>query len=142
MRDLIPLGGHSWAEAINNLGQVAGAVAPTPDGFPMHAFRWTPTEGARDLGTLGGDCSRGAGINDLGQVAGTAATSTPDPTGDCSGKLHAFRWTPSTGMQDLGTLGGADASDYSEAHGIDRLGRVWGSAGTASGQIDAVVWSP
>ena len=40
--------------------------------------------------------ARHRGINDLGQIAGFADTS--------SGAEDAFRWTPSRGMQDLGVL--------------------------------------
>ena len=59
------------------------------------AFRWYPaTRAMTDLGTLGGFGSQGAGINDLGHVAGAADTA--------GGDTQAFRWDPLSGMTDLG----------------------------------------
>ena len=55
-------------------------------------------------------------INNKGEVVGFS-----DLSGDGSGtpNFHAFLWTKSSGMKDLGTLPG-DA--YSEALGINRSG--------------------
>jgi probable HAF family extracellular repeat protein len=83
----------------------------------------------QDLGTLGGAYSEAAGfsfaINDRGQVVGTAATGT--------GSAHAFRWTPSVGMRDLGTLGdGSSGQDGQHRVGDQRAwpgGRVRRHAG-------------
>lgn len=66
--DLSTQGGtSSSANAINNLGQVAGWAQTA--GGEVHATVWngtTPT----DLGTLGGTRSIANGINDVGQVVG------------------------------------------------------------------------
>jgi probable HAF family extracellular repeat protein len=54
-----------------------------------------------DLGTLGGGWSTARGINNLGQVVGSAQV----PSGD----WQAFLWTPEAGMQDVGTVGGPNS---------------------------------
>ena len=73
-----------WSEgmAINEAGQVAGNSAPAPAAF-NHAFPWS---GGRrtDLGTLVGESSSAAGINDHGAVVGQATTA--------AGPLRAFLW--------------------------------------------------
>ena len=78
-----------------------------------------PVDGAgtmRDLGTLpGGTFSAGNAVNASGEVAGTATTG--------GGAQHAFRWTPSGGLEDLGTLGGTNSS----AQAINALGEVAGN---------------
>src|SRR3954453_7528805 len=70
-----------------------------------------------DLGTLGGAGSEAVAINDRSQVAGMAATA--------AGDTHAFRWSASSGMQDLGTLPGMA---YSEAVDINDSGQVLAAA--------------
>ena len=78
-----------------------------------------------DLGTLaGGNESAATCINDQDMVIGFAGDNTLDPY-SFSGWLtqtHAFRWTRSEGMQDLGTLGGPDAIPFN----VDNAGRISG----------------
>jgi probable HAF family extracellular repeat protein len=96
------------AYAINDNGQVVGGsgdCAPfSPISlvnlFPFHALLWQ-TGTMTDLGSLGGT-GHGNGIvavdlNNKGQVVGNS-----DLPGDTN--FHAFLWTETTGMQDLGTL--------------------------------------
>ena len=55
-----------------------------------------------DLGTFPGAMfSQAYGLNSSGHVGGYAATA--------DGSLHAFLWTRHKGLQDLGTLGGANS---------------------------------
>jgi probable HAF family extracellular repeat protein len=55
-----------------------------------------------------------------------------------AGPIHAFLWEAGTGMQDLGTLGGA----FSVAYGINARGQIVGQASTAAGEMHAVLWEP
>src|SRR5262249_48671624 len=70
------------------------------------------------LGTLGGTTSAAVGINDVGLVVGQA--SGPN-------FLHAFGWTPATGMWDLGTLDG-DPASASAALAVNGLGQIIGTS--------------
>ncbi|HEY2119930.1 MAG TPA: hypothetical protein VGH37_12145 [Candidatus Acidoferrum sp.] len=113
----LPGGTSSQAFAINDLGQVVGAVS-VPEG--THAFLWTDSGGMQDLGTLpgGGAYSYASGINLEGTIAGTSAFTQP-----FDGNTHAFVWTKSSGMQDLGTLG---CPDITGATGINFFSEVVG----------------
>jgi probable HAF family extracellular repeat protein len=124
-------GSSSFANAINNLGQVAGSS--TVSSGISHAFRTAANSAINpatdDLGALFGCCSSANAINDAGQVAGVSGS-------DLATMAHAFRTAPNSAINpatdDLGTLGGA----YSEAFGINSAGQVVGrsslsgSAGT------------
>lgn len=61
-------------------------------------------------------------------VAGTAETS--------NGELHAFAWTQTGGMLDLGTLGG----NSSEAWAINDAGQAVGSSKLLSGATHPFIW--
>lgn len=77
------LGARSWANGINNVGQIVGTSFFESSG-QSHAFLW---ENGRmvDLGTLpGATGSTAVAINDNGQVVGSSATS--------SGPWHAVLW--------------------------------------------------
>src|SRR5437773_12122774 len=72
-----------------------------------------------DLGTLGGKfgSTYPAAINDAGQVCGTSDA--------LNGIRHAFLWTSSGGMQDLGTLQGGN---YSRSEAMNANGDVVGAS--------------
>lgn len=83
----------SEATDVNNARQVVGRsfMGPSPGGG-LRAFLWE--DGVmQDLGTFGGSQSGAAGINEAGQIVGSA--DLPDHTD------HAFRHTPGVGMEDL-----------------------------------------
>jgi|GEM_PF-800963 len=126
LHDLGSLGGPftvGWD--INDNGQVVGTSDVTDLENSGHAFLWQPNVPngisgiMHDLGTLGGSTSNGAGVNNLGQIAGSADTLDDAAT-------HAFLWNPSSpggtagAMLDLGTLGGLNS---------------YGSAVGAAGQV-------
>src|SRR5437868_6984906 len=70
------------------------------------------------LGDFGGAYSEAYAINDSGQVAGRADSSTA---------IRAFLYSNGT-MSDLGTFGGRDGYAY----GINRSGQVAGQASNAT----------
>jgi probable HAF family extracellular repeat protein len=111
---------ESQAYGINASGQVVGW---STTGGRVHAFRTTPNSAINpandDLGTLGGVNSGAVAVNDFGEVAGWALSSSDTAT-------HAFRTAPNRPINpatdDLGSLGGS----YSTAAAVDNYGQVVG----------------
>jgi probable HAF family extracellular repeat protein len=140
MTDLGTLGGNeSFAEGVNNQGQVAGcATNATPDSFGLgcvgvpqqsRAFLWSNGV-MQDLGTLGGPDSAAGLVNERGQVAGWALlNSTPNPTTGIPTQ-HPFLWEKGT-MMDLGTIGGTAVY---EVNGLNNRGQVIGGMNVAGDQ--------
>jgi probable HAF family extracellular repeat protein len=114
--------GGSWANGINNRGQVVGSSAG-------RAFLWEKG-GMTDLGTLPGrDFSWANDINDRGQVVGFSDSD--------DAAQHAFLWEKGR-MIDLGTL---PSGDFSEAIGINNGGQVVGVSTTDSNTaVHAFLW--
>jgi probable HAF family extracellular repeat protein len=110
-----PLGAGSYAQGINNKGQVVGYWT-TPNG--IHAFLYELGE-FTDLGNLGGTNVYALSINDLGQVSGFA--ETPDG-------LQAFLYQNGS-LTNLGNLGGIN----SYAYGISTQGQLVGYIDTSKG---------
>lgn len=73
-----------------------------------HAFLWTTAGGMRDLGTLGGADSEFKIISRSMRVSADGSVIVGDSQGSPGGRTHAFRWSASTGMVDLGTPKGQD----------------------------------
>ncbi len=97
---LLPVaGGYSYAEGINNDGQVVGMYSDGKGNLDAFLYNGSTMT---DIGTLGGTFSAAHGINNSGYVVGSAGT-----TGDAA--FHAFLYNGST-MADLGTLGGTGSS--------------------------------
>ncbi|GBC92238.1 hypothetical protein HRbin15_00703 [bacterium HR15] len=123
LRWLAPLPGHesSWAYGISADGSTVVGFSwdADPPGALMRAVRWTSVNGwqPQDLGSLAGPGrnSRAKGASANGQVI------VGDSAGTSGYMFRAFRWTSGTGMQDLGSLGGA--------------GDSWGEAVSANGSV-------
>jgi probable HAF family extracellular repeat protein len=130
-------GGQSYAEAINDRGQVTGlSVNTIPDPFSFHylflygsskgtqarGFLWDKEEGMQDLGTLGGPDTFPNLVNQRGQVAGFSYTNDIPNLDDGLPTLDPFLWDPKTGMKDLGNFGDQAAS----VNGLNNRGEVVG----------------
>lgn len=124
----------SLGYAINNNGAVTGESPYN------QAFYWDPIDGIVDMGLLtdggysigGVRFTPGPFINDSGQVVGQATTPTS------SGQNHPFLWSKSTGMQDLGTLGGP----WGDAWAISPNGLVTGRAMVDNTYYHAFLYTP
>ena len=144
MRDLGTLGGASddvsEARAVNVNTRVVGWSEGRSeiDGF-RHAFSWTPAEGMVDLGTLGGRDSDAVAVNATDRIVGWSEIAIgDDPFGD--GAVHAFSWTPTDGMVDLGTLGGVS----SKATAVSATGQIvgWSEIAIGDDAVHAFSWTP
>ena len=99
-----------------------------------HAWLWPTSGRGVDLGTLPAPFdywSMALDINKNGEVVGYSCSSTP-------GSVHAFSWTQSGGMKDLGTLGG----NNSKAYAINSQGYIVGWADKADGFTTGCLWTP
>jgi len=111
------LGGNiSSAHDVSADGSVVVGVAQDSNGF-YRPFRWTPGGGMQDLGTLGGRHGEATRVSPNGAtIVGSASTMNSSDFADITSvgflslsgdhRMHPFRWTQGSGMQDLGTLGG------------------------------------
>ncbi len=144
IRQLPTFGGDpdGVAQQINDYGQAvggSGTCATFNMNFlynlvPVHALLWEKGK-ATDLGNLGGQTGQAGGniaydINNQGQVVGNS-----DLAGDTT--FHAFLWTKTTAMQDLGTLFGDVAS---VSISINDAGSVVGTSLDANFNPRAFLW--
>ncbi len=117
--------------AINRRGQAAGWGSDSRNLVDsranVHALFFDSGK-ARDLGTLGGKNSQAFGLNEGGQVVGTAQT--------VSGDKHAFVWNRGK-MRDLGAL---PNGKYSAAYGINKAGDIVGVSAFDALNNHAVLW--
>ncbi|HEY3837906.1 MAG TPA: hypothetical protein VGL72_15095, partial [Bryobacteraceae bacterium] len=130
------------AYGINENGEIAGGsgncAAFDPNNLwylhPLHALLWQAGR-TIDLGNLGGQGQFMGNfarlVNNLGEAVGWSDTAGNQAT-------HAFRWTPNTGMQDLGTLAG---DGHSIGLAINDQGVITGISIAADfSSLRAIVW--
>jgi probable HAF family extracellular repeat protein len=142
------LGGNiSSALDVSADGSVVVGVAQDSNGF-YRPFRWTPGGGMQDLGTLGGRHGEATRVSPNGAtIVGSASTMNSSDFADITSvgflslsgdhRMHPFRWTQGSGMQDLGTFGGC----CGWANGVSADGGVVvGWAENASGAERAFRW--
>ena len=91
-------GTTSYLAGLNSRGQLAGTLT-LPGDVTYHPFLWNQGM-TTDLGTFGADCGEASAINDAGEVAGWACSSTA---------IFAFLWKNGT-LMNLGTVDGDDCS--------------------------------
>jgi len=129
-QDLGTLGGSfSSAIDINGPGQVIG-WSHLAGGATTHFFLWSAGGGMVDLNAMiDPNITSVVEINDAGQIIGTYTAA--------GGQSHAFRYTPGTGLLDLGTLGGATSAPT----GLNGRGDVVGSSTLADGSTHAFLWT-
>lgn len=132
----LPGGFGSEGNWINDYNQVAGQslnglidpLLGTPAGV---AVLWKSNGQIVDLGTLGGNESLAAMVNNQGQVVGAAANAIPDPfpgpLGFWGTESRAFLWEKGA-MRDLGDLGGPDAFSIF----VNERGQIAGISYTSS----------
>ncbi|HTY47387.1 MAG TPA: hypothetical protein VMB46_06950 [Methanomassiliicoccales archaeon] len=119
-----------YATDINERGSVVGRAYTyddviAPSYHVGHAVMWYVSSGSyaiRDLGTLeGGSWAWAWGLNDWDEVVGMSATWCWD---SWSTEVHAFKWSASTGMQDIWHVDGLSYDDLSCAMDINNRGLV------------------
>jgi probable HAF family extracellular repeat protein len=162
LADLGTLGGSSaMATAVNSIGQAVGAMA-TPSGY-MDAYSFSGSS-ATNLNFAG----QANGINDAGQIAGTAqigqqsyatiwhkgVASTVggagsyamaiNNSGNVAGMLinngEGNAFVTQNGMViELGTFSGGS---WSAAYGINDQGQAAGYGMTSNGSFQAFIWTP
>jgi len=124
--DLTSIGGAT-AVAIDSTNQVVGYYYPNGSQSTI-GFLWTQEAGLQNLGPAG---TLALAINNSGTVVGQSPVA--------KGYRHAFSWTANGGMQDLGTLGGAESSALS----INNKGWVVGTSLTnnGTGLLHCFLWT-
>lgn len=105
---------------------VAGTVCTRRDDLSSRQAAFWRNDVPTLLGTLGGPISWGMALNDAGVVVGAAETPQTDPDGFFY--RHAYRWTETGGMQDLGSLAADDLHANSFASDVSDLGWIVGSS--------------
>jgi probable HAF family extracellular repeat protein len=124
-------GAQAAANGINSLGWIVGMSEKRfGNDVWQRAALWR-NGSVLDLGTFGGEYSEARGVSDAGHVVGWAWTPVPTRS------QHAFVWTESGGMINLGVLGGWS---HSSATDVNSNGVVVGSALTPTG-YRAFKWS-
>lgn len=118
---LQPLGGNSCQ-------QVVGYYVDTEN---RYAFLWDRANGLTDLSpALGSKYCEAHAINDKGQIIGQSFTRSKR-------QFSAFMWDKTTGVRELGVLGG----HWSSPNGLNNFGTVVGSSKfDGTGGADGARW--
>lgn len=120
------LGYASAAFAINNVGQVVGAVA---DDSGLHTVLWNNGT-VTNLGSLDGMVSRPTAINNAGQVVGINYSSNL--------VSHSTLWSNGT-IADL-AISSQIGDELNRPEDINDFGQVVGSADTSDDSWNATLW--
>jgi probable HAF family extracellular repeat protein len=160
------LGNSNQSLGVFMISRIAGACAVFV--LVASAVAGAQTYTVTDIGVIKGDNeSSGFWLNNLGEVVGCSDTATLEGY-PCTGLVpgqHAFSWTKSGGLKDLGTLSGATvsgaigvndsgvvvgysnvkgqlatnfvATQWSSTGAITSLGTLWGGASSAAFEINS-----
>ena len=113
---------------LNNLGDIAGRAGDALSGKTRATFWNRSSLRPTNLGYLGGgEYSSASGINQAGEVAGSANTAKA---------IVPFIWTPAGGLQPIPLLAGDNCG---QAFGINKYGHVAGYSSGPNGRR-AFVW--
>ncbi|HWS88219.1 MAG TPA: PKD domain-containing protein [Pyrinomonadaceae bacterium] len=136
----------SFANKINDQGEVAGYSYTSASADSFHAFRWKdlngngqsePASEMLDLGALGtGRNSFAYDINNGGQVVGKSETVSG------SNATRAFVWSSANGMQDLNLLAPGTNWTFQEAQGINDRGQIVGVGLNPEGKVHGFLLTP
>ncbi len=139
--DLGDPGGEGLSLAgLSENGQVAGHIAFPADGV-RRAFSGNAATGMINLAPFGGSGPKAgasaSAISRTGVVVGDSSLQRSATPGDVVN--HAFSWTPSGGMVDLGSLGG----DLAGAAGVSGNGKIVVGVSTIPGEavVPAFAWT-
>ncbi|MCL6534628.1 MAG: hypothetical protein K6U77_01010 [Armatimonadetes bacterium] len=111
-------GNHSEAWGITGNGLAVVGFSTLSNGA-VRAYRQQPLGGLQNLGVLAGNTDDPYYWSEARDVSADGKTVVGRSI-DADGRLRAFRWTESGGMQDLGALGGL----VSSAFGVSADGSV------------------
>jgi len=130
--DLVGGMGNTRAYRINRSGQVVGETWDTAPAT-AHGFFWDNGV-MTDLGLMpgtSGPASQALGVNDLGEVVGTASGGP-------------FIWDSVNGMRDLRTMVDASAAgwDLRQAHDINNVGQIAGFGIDPQGNLHGFLLTP
>jgi len=135
---------HGEIEDCNDAHQViTWAENESIESEPTHGYVWQ--DGVwTNLGSLRADPEAWTSvfpraINEAGVIVGSSVTDVVRDGGGLA--THAFRWTPETGMIDLGSAAGETGN--SVAHDVNASGMIVGSS-QAPGAVfqRAAIWTP
>ena len=128
-------GQTTTANDINNLGQVVGNISNLATTRSTLGYITDSNDGS--IQGTSQILQQANAVNDLSQIAGTNNLSAPGFQPIVRAVRINTNSTP-RGQFDLGTLGGASSA----GNGINNLGQVVGSSGTADGQTRAFRTAP